>query len=174
LTRGIRRRRHSGTQAPKPTRADSGKKTPEEVQKILKPDVLSFDIERTYIDPTTKEQSVKPYKLMVPTQFTLGDLVQREVAQDFDAYVRLVMVELGEVSSVDVKADPQLMFTRQNMRYLDVVLVASNVRTFMGRVLSKSATSWIPTTPMSASSPCASRISISSMRAKCRRSARAT
>src|SRR5579864_2681426 len=58
------------------------KKTPAEVQKILRPNVL---------EP-------KPCTLVVPLEFTLGDLIQREVGEDYDAYVQLVMVETAELS----------------------------------------------------------------------------
>jgi hypothetical protein len=115
------------------------KKAPDDVAKVLKPDTLEFAITRDVIAVAGEPSVNKAFTLVVPTQFTLGDLIQREVSQDFDAYVRLVMVELGEVSSIDVRANPTLMFSRENMAYLDVVLGASNVRRFMARILAKSA-----------------------------------
>jgi hypothetical protein len=129
----------SGEPDSAPPAKDESKTIPEQTQKTLAPELLRFNVVRQVQDPDTGTMVDKQLTLVVPTQFTLGDLIQREVSHDFDAYVRLVMVELRRTSSIDVKANPQLMFSRENMEYLDVVLVASNVRSFMGRVLSRSA-----------------------------------
>jgi hypothetical protein len=76
---------------------------------------------------------------MVPTVFTIDDIVHKEAGENYDAYIRLVMIELQKVSSVDAKGDITLLFSKQNAAYLDVVLAASNVRAFMRRVLAKTA-----------------------------------
>jgi hypothetical protein len=123
------------TEAPE---SEKPARTPEQTRAILAPEVLKFEITRKVADPDAGVTVDRKFILCVPTQFTIGEIV-KSVAQDFDAYVRLVMVELRKVSSIDVASNPQLMFSRANMDYLEVALIASNVREFMGRVLSKSA-----------------------------------
>jgi hypothetical protein len=111
------------------------KRSPEEVHKVLHPDVISFDITRRTKDPESGELVDRPFKLMVPTVFTIGDIVQKEADQDFDAYVRLVLAELATISG-----NPNLLFAQENLQYLNVVLGASNVRRFLKqRVLAKVA-----------------------------------
>lgn len=108
---------------PKPER------TAEETQKILNPEILEFAL------PKRGEG----FKLLVPTVFTIGDIVQRGVVADWDAYCRLVIVELGKISSFDLRSNPALIFSDTNAPYLGIALTTSTVLEFMRRVLSKCA-----------------------------------
>lgn len=114
---------------PKKGKLDRKKRDPEEVAKVMHPEVLEFRIER----------DGKRAKLMVPLVFSIADITQRKVHEDFDAYYRLVMIELGKVSSIDLIANPAAVFADENLPYLSVALTTSNTLEFMRRVLSKSA-----------------------------------
>jgi hypothetical protein len=110
-------------------KGDRKTRDPKEVAEILHPEKLEFKIER----------AGRPAKLVVPTVFTLGDALERKIYEDFDAYYRLVMIELGKVSSIDLVANPSIVFTDENLPYLSIALTTSNTLEFMRRVLSKSA-----------------------------------
>lgn len=122
---------------------DKTKKTEqqaEDVTKILRPDFLEFTVTRQVRHADTASLVPVPCKLIVPTEFTLGDIVQRDVESDFEAWVQLVMFEVAEVSgNTDLRINPIRMFLRENLPYIDIVVRTSNVRKFLNRILSKAA-----------------------------------
>jgi hypothetical protein len=113
-------------------------KTPEEVRKILRPDVLEFAITRqTSVDGVV---AALPFKLVVPMVFTLGDILQRDVEADFEAYIQLIMTEVAEITGKsDLRINPMRMFLQENLPFIDIAVATSNVRRFLDRILLKAA-----------------------------------
>jgi hypothetical protein len=103
------------------TKARPGKKTRTAAQQetaLKAPEVLTFK--------TTRGE------LHVPTVFTIGDLVNKRVLDDLNAFVFLVVTEANKVSGAGIRFDqPALLFATALQPYFVVALRTSNVVEFL-------------------------------------------
>jgi len=107
--------------------------------KEAKPGKTSLEKERALASPVELRIKAERGEFRITTQFTIGDIVQKRVLDDLQAFVWLVMVEVNAISGYNLN-EPALLFHDQIQKYFAVALRTSNVVEFLNtRLLLKVA-----------------------------------
>jgi hypothetical protein len=116
----------------KPARRPGGKKkiTRTQQAKIFDPSLIEFEVARE--DGTT-------LRFGVPTEFTIGDIVNRKALDDLDAFARLALIETSKLAGEDAPTGLAIFASPAHVMYAEVALSLGSVRDFCRRLTVKVA-----------------------------------
>lgn len=102
--------------------------TPSARKRAVKPekDLDNAKTQAAILQPPEMTFKAAGKTLHVPLEFTVGDVIERGILEDIDAYVRLVGVELGRISPELQSAG--LGVLQEAPGYLEAALMRSGVR----------------------------------------------
>lgn len=86
--------------------------------KILNPETVEFIIQR---------DGVKRH-IAIPSQFTIGDTIDRRAMDDLESFVMLARVEASKYLPQDAPRDLKAFFETRYGQYIQVALLSGNVR----------------------------------------------